>query len=223
LAKDKSGGGLAKTYVKTENVDVVEADSESDSSHYYAAPTMKILILLPNSKGKKMLEEALIDCGASVSLIDSKTVKDNDLRTEAAPHPYRLRQAFSDQTQVASRMVREHVTIPLKDFTSRKPVPLLIAPLNHSKIVLGMPFFKQEDIGIQPATCDLVMPAQEKVLNDPVAHEPVMRIDRCKPVGPVSKQGKGFIRRAEPRALAMPPRIDLAHRFIQHSTVSTFD
>jgi hypothetical protein len=84
---------------------------------------MRILILLPNSKGKKMLEEALIDCGASVSLIDPKTVKDKDLRTEATPHPYRLHQAFSDQTQVATHMVREHVTIPSKDFTSRKPVP----------------------------------------------------------------------------------------------------
>jgi len=124
---------------------------------------MRIPIVLPNSKGKKMLEEALVDCGASVSLIDPKTVKDKDLRTKAAPHRYRLRQAFSDKTEVATRMVREHITIPSKDFTSRKPVPLLIAPLNHSKIVLGMPFFKQEDIGIQPATRDLVMPAQEKV------------------------------------------------------------
>jgi uncharacterized protein YuzE len=222
-AKGKSAGSPAKTYVKTEKVNVIEADSESDSSHYYAAPTMRIPILLPNSKGKKMLEDALIDCGASVSLIDPKTVKDKNLRTEAAPHRYRLRQAFSDQTQVASRMVREHVTIPSKDFTSKKPVPLLIAPLNHSKIVLGMPFFKQEDIGIQPATCDLIVPAQEKVLNDPVAHKPIMHIDRCKPVGPVSKQGKGFIRRAGPRALAMPPRIDLAHRSTQHPTASTFN
>ena len=45
-------------------------------------------------------------------------------------------------------MVTEHVTIVSKDFTSRKPIPLLIAPLNHSKMVLGMLFFKQKDIRI---------------------------------------------------------------------------
>ena len=60
-------------------------------------------------------------------------------------------------------MIKEHVTIPSKGFTSKKPVPLLVAPLNHSKIILGMPFFKEENIGIQPATRDLIIPAQEKV------------------------------------------------------------
>ena len=60
-------------------------------------------------------------------------------------------------------MVKEHVTIPSKGFTSKKPVPLLVAPLNHSKIILRMPFFKQENIGIQPATHDLIIPTQEKV------------------------------------------------------------
>src|SRR5271154_2672523 len=60
-------------------------------------------------------------------------------------------------------MVKEHITIPSKSFTSKKPVPLLVAPLNHSKIILGMPFFKQENIGIQPAIRDLIIPTQEKV------------------------------------------------------------
>src|SRR5271154_3834981 len=60
-------------------------------------------------------------------------------------------------------MVKEHITIPSKSFTSKKPVPLLVASLNHSKIILGMPFFKQENIGIQPATRDLIIPAQEEV------------------------------------------------------------
>ena len=60
-------------------------------------------------------------------------------------------------------MVKEHITISSKDFTSKKPVPLLVAPLNHSKIILGMPFFKQENIGIQPATRDLILPVQEEI------------------------------------------------------------
>ena len=162
LAKGKSDSSPAKTYVKRESVNVVEADSESDSSQY-SVPTIKIPILVPNSKGKKMLEEALMDCGATVSIIDTETVKEKNLRTEPSPKRYRLRQAFSNKTEVATRMVKEHITIPSKSFTSKKPVPLLVAPLNHSKIILGMPFFKQENIGIQPATRDLIIPTQEEV------------------------------------------------------------
>jgi hypothetical protein len=60
-------------------------------------------------------------------------------------------------------MIKEYVTISSKEFTSKKPVPLLVAPLNYSEIILGMLFFKQENIGIQPATRDLIIPVQEKI------------------------------------------------------------
>jgi hypothetical protein len=82
--KGKSEGSPARMYVKKETANVVEADSESDSSQY-SVPILKIPILVPNSKGKKMLEEALMDCGATVSLIDPKTVKEGNLRIEATP------------------------------------------------------------------------------------------------------------------------------------------
>ena len=71
----------ARTYVKKETANIVEADSESDSSQY-SVSTIKVSILVPNSKGKKMLENALIDCGATVSLIDLKTIKEEKYRTE---------------------------------------------------------------------------------------------------------------------------------------------
>jgi hypothetical protein len=45
----------------------------------------------------------------------------------------------------------------------KKLVPLLVAPLNYSKIILGMPFFKQENIGIQPAIRDLILLVQEEI------------------------------------------------------------
>jgi hypothetical protein len=77
-----------------------------------------------------MLEEALMDCGATVSIIDTETVKEKNLRTEPSSKRYRVRQAFSDKTEVVIPMVKEHITIPSKDFTSKKPVPLLVAPLN---------------------------------------------------------------------------------------------
>jgi hypothetical protein len=74
-------------YVKKETANIVEADSKSDSSQY-SILIIKISILVLNSKGKKMLENALIDCGATVSLIDLKTIKEEKYRTEATLYRY---------------------------------------------------------------------------------------------------------------------------------------
>jgi hypothetical protein len=73
-----------KIYIKKETIIIVEVDSESDSSQY-SVPIIKIPILVPNSKDKKILEEALMDYRATVSLIDSKIVKEGKLRIEATP------------------------------------------------------------------------------------------------------------------------------------------
>jgi hypothetical protein len=141
LVKGKSGSSPAKMYVKKEIINAVEADSQSDSSQY-SVPIIKIPILVPNSKDKKMLEEALMDYGVIVSIIDTKIIKKKNLRTEPSPKQYRLRQVFSNKTEVVIRMIKEYITILSKSFTSKKPIPLLITPLNHSRIILGIPFFK---------------------------------------------------------------------------------
>jgi hypothetical protein len=73
---------LVRIYVKKETTNIVEVDSESDSSQY-SILTIKISILVLNSKGKKMLENALINCRATILLIDSKTIKEEKFRTEA--------------------------------------------------------------------------------------------------------------------------------------------
>jgi hypothetical protein len=73
-----------KIYIKKKTVNIVEIDSESDSSQY-SIPIIKIPILISNSKGKKILEEALMDYGAIVSIIDIKTVKEKNLQTEPSP------------------------------------------------------------------------------------------------------------------------------------------
>jgi hypothetical protein len=59
-------------------------------------------------------------------------------------------------------MIKEYITISSKEFTSKKLVPLLVALLNYSEIILGMPFFKQENIEIQPVTRDLILLVQEE-------------------------------------------------------------
>jgi hypothetical protein len=69
------------TYIKKETANIVEVDSESDSSQY-SISTIRVPILVLNSKGKKILRNALIDCGATVSLIDLRTVKKGKFRTK---------------------------------------------------------------------------------------------------------------------------------------------
>jgi hypothetical protein len=73
-----------KPYVKKEVINIVEVDSESDSSQY-SVPIIKIPILISNSKDKTILKEALMDYEATVSIIDIKTIKEKNLRTESSP------------------------------------------------------------------------------------------------------------------------------------------
>jgi hypothetical protein len=148
--------------MKKETANIVEVDSESDSSQY-SISIIKILILVLNSKGKKILKNTLIDCGATVSLIDPKTIKEEKFRTETTLQPYRLRQAFSNKIEVAIHIVKEYITILSKEFMLKKPILLLVASLNYSEIILEMLFFKQENIEIKPATRDLILLVQKEI------------------------------------------------------------
>jgi hypothetical protein len=70
-------------YIKKEIINIIEVDSESDSSQY-SIPIIKIPILIPNSKDKKILEEVLMDYGIIISIIDNKIVKEKNLRIESS-------------------------------------------------------------------------------------------------------------------------------------------
>jgi hypothetical protein len=78
---------LARMYIKKETTNIVEVDSESDSSQY-SILIMRVLILVLNSKDKKILKNALIDYRATISLINSKTIKKEKFRTETTLQRY---------------------------------------------------------------------------------------------------------------------------------------
>jgi hypothetical protein len=80
--KSKLDSSLARIYIKKKTTNIIEVDSKSNSSQY-SILTIRILILVLNSKGKKMLENALIDCKVTISLINSKTIKKEKFRIEA--------------------------------------------------------------------------------------------------------------------------------------------
>ena len=72
---------FARIYIKKETTNIIEVDSESDSSQY-SILIIRVSILVLNSKGKKMLKNILINYRATISLIDSKTIKKRKFRTE---------------------------------------------------------------------------------------------------------------------------------------------
>jgi hypothetical protein len=59
-------------YLKKETANIIEVDSKSDLSQY-SISIIRVLILVSNSKGKKILKNALIDYRATISLINPKT------------------------------------------------------------------------------------------------------------------------------------------------------
>jgi hypothetical protein len=68
-------------YIKKEIANIVEVDSESNSSQY-SISTIRVSILVLNSKDKKILRNILIDYRATISLINSRTIKKEKFRTK---------------------------------------------------------------------------------------------------------------------------------------------
>jgi hypothetical protein len=76
-----------RIYIKKETTNIVEVDSKSNSSQY-SILIIKISILVSNSKGKKILENTLINYRATILLINLKTIKEEKYRTEAMLYYY---------------------------------------------------------------------------------------------------------------------------------------
>jgi hypothetical protein len=70
-----------RIYIKKETTNIVEVDSKSNSSQY-SISIIRVLILVLNSKDKKILKNILIDYRVTISLINSKTIKKEKFRTE---------------------------------------------------------------------------------------------------------------------------------------------
>jgi hypothetical protein len=82
LNKSKSDDSSIRIYIKKKTTNIIEVDSKSNLSQY-SISTIRILILVLNSKSKKILEETFIDYRVTIFLIDSKIIKEEKFRTEA--------------------------------------------------------------------------------------------------------------------------------------------
>jgi hypothetical protein len=79
--KSKLDDSSIRIYIKKETTNIIEVDSKSNSSQY-SISTIRVLILVLNSKDKKILRNILINYRVTISLIDSKTIKKEKFRTE---------------------------------------------------------------------------------------------------------------------------------------------
>jgi hypothetical protein len=80
--KSKLDSSPARMYIKKETTNIIEVDSESNSSQY-SILIIRILILVLNLKDKKILKNILINYRVTISLINSKTIKEEKFRIEA--------------------------------------------------------------------------------------------------------------------------------------------
>jgi hypothetical protein len=72
---------FVRIYIKKEIANIIEIDSKSNSSQY-SILIIRVLILVLNSKDKKILKNILIDYRVTISLINSKTIKKEKFRTK---------------------------------------------------------------------------------------------------------------------------------------------
>ena len=150
-AKDKASG-VEKAKATVSEIAVVSSESDSESD--YPVPS----IVLETEIQGSIAEDSLIDCGATVNLVDSNFVRNRHLRTYTS-HPIRIHQALSPKGFIVNTALLSKIRIPSKNWESIKPAKFIVTPLEHHNVILGMPFLAAERIRIDPAAGDILPPA----------------------------------------------------------------
>jgi len=142
---------LVKKEVLNREMPIADEDeSEAEPSTYHPVPSIRIPV-----KVKKISMEALIDCGAEGDFILERVVKEKKLPTVPIK-PIRVGQALQGSKRtIVNRKVRSHIYLTNRDYTSKKEVDLLVAPLNMD-MTLGMPMLQQEGMVIDAANHDII-------------------------------------------------------------------
>jgi hypothetical protein len=149
-AKDKEAAGSKAATVS--ELQVFQVD-ESSSDSEYPVPSIVLETKLQDTSAKN----SLIDCGATVNLVDSNFVQKRHLRTYAS-HPIRVHQALSPKGAIANTALLSKVSIPSKNWKSVKPAKFIVTGLEHHDVILGMPFLAAERIKVDPANRDIILP-----------------------------------------------------------------
>jgi hypothetical protein len=135
-------------------VDSPTSESESDSE-YYSVPSIKIHAMLQDTP-----IEGVADSGATVNLLSSKLVQQQRLPTRPA-RPIRLHQPMARKGVIVNEKLISKITIPSKSWTSKKPAIFTVAPLKDIDAIFGMPFLAQENILVDAAKGNIIIPNGE--------------------------------------------------------------
>jgi len=148
---NKGHGG--KSIVKIESVEQPVVKSDQESSLYVHIPTIRIPVRIANAK-----TPALIDTSASVNTVSPRVAGRMKLPRLPVRPPIRIGQAFHPTGVLVKEKINARISIPSKNWTSKKPADFLVIPLANSEAVLGMPFLAQEQIKVNPAAHDISLP-----------------------------------------------------------------
>jgi len=146
-------GHAGKSIVKVESIEQPVVESDQESSPYILVPTIRIPVRIANAK-----TPALIDTGASVNTVSSRVSGHTKLPRLPVRPPIRIRQAFHPTGVLVKEKISARISIPSKNWISKKPADFFVAPLANSEAVLRMPFLAQEQIKVNPAAHDISLP-----------------------------------------------------------------
>ena len=128
---------------------------------------------------------ALIDSGTSINMVSPCVAGCKKLPRLPVCPSIHIGQAFHPTGVLAKEKISATISIPLKNWTSKKPANLLVAPLTNSETVLGMPFLAQEQIKVYFAIRHICLrtPKARKAL--PTTMRPLnLKRTETKPVRP---------------------------------------
>ena len=106
------------------------------------------------------MSSSLVDSGATINLISSDKVEEHKLPIHPTL-PVCIHEPMNPRGVLVDKKVISKVGIPEKDWESKEPAELLVAPLQDNDVILGMPFLASENILIDPAQSRIVLPVEE--------------------------------------------------------------
>jgi hypothetical protein len=166
---------------KKESISALVVESDSDSEYSLrpkSVPTIKIVSRIAGT----VFPSTLVDSGAMINVVSEDTVDKQAMPTQLMA-PMWIHEPLNPDGTVVKRKVVGTVEISEQGWESQRPAEFVVAPLKEHDAILGMPFLADENVLIDPAQNQIVLPGctvEEKgevnlnnELPQPDKHEPL--------------------------------------------------
>jgi hypothetical protein len=152
VVKDREATGSAKPKAAISELQVFQVDESSSDSEYPIISS----IVLETKLQDTIAKNSLIDCGATVNLVDSIFVKKRHLRTYAS-HSICVHQVLSLKSAIANIALLFKVGILSKNWKSTKPAKFIVTGLEYHDVILRILFLAAERIKVDLANRDIIL------------------------------------------------------------------